>query len=190
MVSQLYGFGVILNTGPMEMFAGGFNVRFRGIADISPLGQLDTMADDFAALIPELPNWNDGAGIEPQAWIECVGNYELVTGYSLIFWPRFVQFEGYVLRHGFSVQSLRGFEEATKGNRSAIERVMNQVPVASIHCHVEPTEAQLRYLGRTLKQIWEVKLRDDFPNLRFRVEFNDEPGFIEDEYEVTFWQTV
>jgi hypothetical protein len=60
------------------------------------------MSDDFAALIPELPKWNGGAGIEPQAWIECVGNYELATGYSLIFWPSFVRFEDYVLRDGFA----------------------------------------------------------------------------------------
>jgi len=147
------------------------------------------MADDFAALIPELPKWNDGAGIGPQAWIECVGNYELATGYSLIFWPRFVRFEGYVLRDGFSVESLRGFEEMTQGNRVAVEAVMNHVHIADIHCNVEPTEGQLCYLGRTLKDIWEVKLQHDFPNLRFQVEFNDEPDVVLDEYELTFWQT-
>jgi hypothetical protein len=147
------------------------------------------MADDIAALIPELPKWNDGAGIEPQAWIECVGNYELATGYSLIFWPRFVRFETYVLRDGFSVESLRGFEEMTKGNRVAVEAVMNHVHIADIHCNVEPTEAQLRYLGRTMKDIWEVKLKHDFPDLRFQVAFNDEPDVVLDEYELTFWRT-
>ena len=35
------------------------------------------MADDFSALIPELPKWNDGAGIEAQAWIECVAGDRL-----------------------------------------------------------------------------------------------------------------
>ncbi|WP_294174378.1 hypothetical protein [uncultured Sphingomonas sp.] len=59
------------------------------------------MTDDFAALIPELPRWNNGADIDPESWIECVGNYELATGYSLIFWPKFVQFDGYVLRRFF-----------------------------------------------------------------------------------------
>lgn len=32
-------------------------VCFRSIADTSSLGQLDTMTDDLAALIPELPKW-------------------------------------------------------------------------------------------------------------------------------------
>ena len=42
------------------------------------------MADAFAVLIPELPKWNNGAGIEPKAWIECVGNYELAELDGLI----------------------------------------------------------------------------------------------------------
>jgi hypothetical protein len=150
--------------------------------------QLSSMAHDFSALIRELPKWNEGAGIEPQAWIECVGNYDLAIGYSLIFWPSFVRFEGYVLREGFSVESLRGFEEMTKGNRVAVEAVMNHVHIADIHCNVQPTEAQLRYFGCILKDIWEMKLRYDFPKSRFRVEFNDEPDMVLDEYKLTFWQ--
>ena len=160
------------------------------IADISALGQLGTIVDDFAALIPELPKWNGGDGIGPQAWIECVGNYELATGYSLIFWPRFVRFEDYVLHDGFSVESLRGFEDMTNGNRVAVEAAMNHVHIADIHCNVEPTEGQLRYFGRTLKDIWRVKLLHDFPGFGFRIEFNDEPDGVLDEYELTFWQTT
>jgi len=115
-------------------------------------------------------------------------NASLATGYSLIFWPRFVRFERYVLRDGFSVESLRGFEDMTKGNRVAVEAVINHVHIAGIHCNVEPSEAQLRYLGRTLKDIWEAKLQHDFPDLRFQVEFNDEPNVDLDDYEVTCWQ--
>ena len=146
------------------------------------------MPDDFRALIPELPQWNNGAGIHPQAWIECVGNYELATGYSLIFWPKFVQFSGYVLRDGFSEESLRGFEKATDCDRVAVEAVMNHLHIADVHCNVEPTEGQLRYLGRVLKDIYEVKLSRDFPDLRFSVSFNDEPGLDPVDYELTFWQ--
>ncbi|MGN6496911.1 MAG: hypothetical protein ACTHK5_06160 [Tsuneonella sp.] len=146
------------------------------------------MTDDFAALIPELPKWNNGAGIEPHAWIECVGNYELATGYSLVFWPRFVRFKGYVLRDGFSEESLRGFEQVTGNNREAVEAVMNHVHIADIHVNVDITEAQARYLGRVLRDIHRVKLQHDFPELRFEVEFNDQAGLIVDEYELTFWQ--
>jgi hypothetical protein len=146
------------------------------------------MTEDFTALIAELPKWNNGGGIEPQAWIECVGNYELAAGYSLLFWPRFVRFEDYVLREGFSVQSLRGFEEMTRNNRGAVEDVMNHIHIADIHCNVEPTEPQLRYLGRVLKNIHAVKLQHDFPDLRFEVSFNDEAGLDLVDYQMTFWQ--
>lgn len=152
---------------------------------------------DFSELIPELQAWNGGAGIDAQSWIECVGNYEWATGYSLIFWPSFVRFGDYVLRRGFSEESLRGFERQPRpGNTSAeairasIEAVINHVHIADIHCNVEATEAQLRYLGRVLKDIHEVKLQRDFPSLRFTVSFNDEPDLDLIDYELSFWQVV
>jgi hypothetical protein len=120
--------------------------------------------------------------------ISCVGNYELATGFSLTFWPSFVRFDGYVLREGFSEESLRGFERATTGGRVAVEAVMNHIHIAAIHCNVEPTEGQLRYLGRVLKDIHEAKLRRDFPGIRFKVSFNDETDA--NDYELTFWQAT
>src|SRR4051812_35317063 len=105
--------------------------------------------DDFGLLIPELDKWNDGGGISADDWIGCVGNYQLAVGYSRIFWPRFVRFERYVLREGFCEDALRGFEEATGGNREAIEWVMNHIHSADIHCNDSTvSEAQLRYIGR------------------------------------------
>lgn len=146
------------------------------------------MTTNFSALIPELSAWNDGGGIPPDEWISCVGNYELASGYSLIFWPSFVRFEGYVLREGFVEGSLRGFEAMTSHNRSAVENVMNHVHIADIHCNVEATEDQLRYLGRVLKEIYAVKLAQQFPDLRFEVSFNDEPGLDLIDYQLSFWQ--
>src|SRR5438105_5720762 len=90
---------------------------------------------NFAALIPELPRWNNGAGIDAEEWIGCVGNYQLAIGYSLIFWPRFVRFENYVLREGFSEGALRGFEQQTKTNRASVEWVMNHIHSIDIHCN-------------------------------------------------------
>jgi hypothetical protein len=165
---------------------------FRPIADIVRLGQLEAMADDdFTAFIPELPDWNNGAGIDAESWIGCVGNYELATGYSLIFWPRFVEFEQYVLREGqFSEDNLREWERATKHDRRAIEAVINHVHLLDIHGDnaPEPTEAQLRYLGRVLRETLEAKLKRDFPHRAFEVVFNDEPDLDLLDYEVTFWQ--
>ena len=152
---------------------------------------------DYSALIPELPRWNNGAGIDAEGWIGCIGNFELAIGYSLIFWPSFVRFEGYVLREGFCEGALRGFEEqpnprtaSAQDVRSSIEGVMNHLHIGDIHCNVEPTEAQLRYLGRALKGIHEVKLKRDFPDLRFVVSFNDESNLVLTDYQLSFWQTT
>ena len=145
---------------------------------------------DFSTLIPELPKWNNGAGIDAEAWIGCIGNYELAAGYSLIFWPSFVRFDGYVLREGFAQDALRGFEQGSNCDRASVEAIMNHIHIADIHCNVQPIEAQLRYLGRVLKDIHEVKLQRDFPDLRFTVSFNDQPGFDLIDYELSFWQSL
>ena len=147
------------------------------------------MTEDFSELIADLPRWNNGEGIDAESWVGCVGNYELAVGYSLIFWPRFVRFEKYVLRDGFSEGSLRSFEQQEGCTRESVEWVMNHIHVADIHCNIEhQTEAQLRYLGRVLKEIHEVKLRADFPDLRFEVEFNDQPALDPVDYQFSFWQ--
>ena len=151
------------------------------------------MADeptDFEALIPELKDWISGGGCSAREWVECVGNYPLAIGYSFIFWPSFVRFERYVLREGFSEGALRGFESNPGVGRTAVEWVMNHVHMADIHYNAkpQPNEAQLRYLGRILKEIHEVKLRADFPDLRFEVEFYDKPGIDLIDLQVSFWQ--
>ena len=65
---------------------------------------------------------------------------------------------------------------------------MNHVHIADIHCNVEATEGHLRYLGRVLKDIHELKLSRDFPGVRFDVSFNDEPGLDLIDYQLTFCQ--
>ncbi|MDF2994508.1 MAG: hypothetical protein K0R27_145 [Xanthobacteraceae bacterium] len=150
-----------------------------------------TQPTDFALLIPEIREWNQGRGIGPDGWIGCVGTYELAIGYSLIFWPEFVEFEGYAFRSGFSESSLRGFEQQTGGDKVAVEAVMNHIHMVDVHVNVsEYNIEQLRYLVRTLKSIYEVKLRSDFPNRRFVVAFNDKPTLDPIDYELTFWQVA
>lgn len=163
------------------------------VAGVGAVGQAWSMKastdDDFDELIPEMQAWNNGAGVDPQGWLCGSGNYELAIGYSLLFWPRFVAIDNYVLRHGGTEESLGSWEQATGGDRRAIEAVINHVHLVDIHTGApEPTEAQLRYLGRVLKQIHEAKLKADFPDRTFVVSFPDEPGLDLLDYELTFWQ--
>jgi hypothetical protein len=143
--------------------------------------------DDFTALIPELPAWNNGAGIAPDAWIGCMGSYQLAVGYSLVFWPRFVRHGDYVLRDGFSESALRSCE--TGCDARGVEALMNHVHIADLHVNDDPpSEAQLRYLGRVLQEIHRLKLAADFPDLTFEVVFDDTPGLDPLDYQLTFWQ--
>ena len=114
------------------------------------------MADDrtdFDALIPELEDWNNGDGISPDGWIGCVGS-TVAVGYSLIFWPRFVRFEDMCFARA-SAEPLRGFEPAGR-KQPGVGRVGDEPRhLADIHFNMEKpaNEAQLRYLGRVLKEI-------------------------------------
>jgi hypothetical protein len=111
---------------------------------------------DFSELIPELPSWNDGGGIDAESWIGCVGNYQLAVGYTLIFWPRFVRFDDYVLREGFSIESLRGFERQSGSTRASVEWVMttniSQTSIATKRRYLKRSSATLvgyspRFIG-------------------------------------------
>jgi|SRR6266851_6502430 len=147
---------------------------------------------DFNELIPELHDWNNGEGIDIESWIGCEGNFRLAVGYSIIFWPQFVQFEGYVLREGFSVESLRGFERQRDGDRRSIEAVMNHLHITDIqHYHCEDkTRERIVYLGRVLRDIYRAKLARQFPERHFEVLFDD--SYREDltDYEITFYQAT
>ena len=123
-------------------------------------------------LIPEIREWNNGAGIDIGPWTgRLSGNFRLAIGYSTIFWPRFVEFEQYVLRDGFSVNSLRGFERQCEGDRKRIEGVMNHFHIADIHYHgcEDASRERVAYLGRILREIYQAKLAWQFPNKRFEV---------------------
>jgi hypothetical protein len=141
------------------------------------------------ALIAGLDEWSP-APVTPDEWVGMVGTYDLAVGYSFLFWPTFDRFEGYVLRRGFSEAALRGFERSTGGDRTAVEWFMNHVHIVDIHCNeAPPREIQIRHLGRVLKAIHELKLKADFPELSFVVDFNDEPGLDPVDYQFSFTQT-
>lgn len=141
----------------------------------------------------ELAPWNNGTGIALESWIGCEGRFALAIGYSSVFWPEFVEFDGYVLRKGFSESSLRGFEKQDGSTRKDVELHMNHLHIADIQ-HVgcaDISEDKLVYLGRVLREIYEVKLKCQFPDRPCTVDFH-KPSKGDDlfEYQITFWQNA
>jgi hypothetical protein len=146
--------------------------------------------NEFDSLIPEMRDWNNGAGIDVNAWVGCTGNFCLAVGYSTVFWPRLVEFEGYVLHEGFSVDSLRGFEQSCGSDRQQVEAVMNHRHIADIQYYgcEDITRERIVYLGRILREIYSAKLAWQFPERRFEVVFNEDGVEHLTNYEVTFFQ--
>jgi len=149
------------------------------------------MTDIPASMKAELAAWNNGQGIDLASWIGCEGNFRLAVGYSTIFWPEFVEFDGYILRAGFSEQSLRSFEIQQGGGRRAVESVMNHRHIASVQhdgCG-DLSKDKLVLLSRVLKEIHEAKLSWQFPDRPCRVSLltpTDESDLMD--YQITFWQ--
>jgi hypothetical protein len=141
----------------------------------------------------ELGAWNNGSGIDLESWIGCEGRFSLAVGYAAVFWPEFVEFDGYILRRGFSEESLRGFESRARADRKGTEWLMNHLHIADIHHSGCPdlTKDKIVVLGAVLREIYEAKLRYVFPERPCTVEFSV-PADSEDlmEYQLSFWQRI
>jgi hypothetical protein len=139
----------------------------------------------------DLARWNNGAGIDLEGWTSCLGNYGLAVGYLTLFWPEFEEFEGYILRKGFSIESLRAFEASTNNERKSVAWVMNHLHIGDIHMHddAELSEDKLIILGNALKEIYQAKLAWQFPNEPCIVKvYIPGEGETLTEYQISFWQ--
>jgi len=134
-----------------------------------------------------------GAGIDLRSWVACEGTFRLAIGYAAIFWPEFVEFEGFILRASFAVDSLRGFQQQKGIDRAGVESVMNHLHIADIQHYGCPDASpdKLLQLGRVLEQIYDAKLRWQFPTRPCRVSLYVPPEPTDlIGYEITFWQVA
>ena len=149
--------------------------------------------EDFNNLIPELQDWNEGQGIDAESWIQCIGNFEHAIGYTQLFWPEFVLHRGYILRKGFTEENLDGFIGDGSSTRTQVEAVMNHIHIVNLFGVWDPAATpsieQILYLGRTLREMWEVKLKRDFPDEHLTVSFNEEPCDDLLDYQLTVYHT-
>ena len=121
-----------------------------------------------------------------------MGSFDLAIAFTTLFWPSFVEFDGCVLFADFSTKSYTGFMTQCKGDRAAVDSVMNHRHLLDLFADPavkeKTTAAQMEYLGTVLRDIWDTKLRRDFPEREVRVTFDrgDQRNLLE--YIVTFWQ--
>lgn len=139
----------------------------------------------------ELAAWNNGGGIDLGSWVGCEGNFRLAVGYATIFWPEFVAFGDYILRKEFSEKSLAGFVSQEGSTPKSVEWLMNHLHIADIQHYgcSDASKDKLLALGQTLKEIYEAKLRWQFPDRPCIVELfvpKNEDDLLE--YQISFWQ--
>jgi hypothetical protein len=149
------------------------------------------MSTPPADMLSELAEWNNGKGIDLVSWVGCSGDFRLAIGYSTIFWPRFVLFDDYIFREGFTAESVRGFEAQHKCDKRSVEAVVNHLHIADIQYHgcEDITEQRVVFLGRILKEIYEAKLAWQFPDRPCEVSFyepDDRTDLVG--FQLTFWQ--
>ena len=139
----------------------------------------------------ELLAWNNGDGIDLESWVGCQGSFSLAVGYASVFWPEFVEFEGYILRKGFSETSLRGFEKQEGASRKSVEWLMNHLHIADVQYYgcKDASKDKIFLLGNVLKEIYQAKLQWQFPDSPCVVEFQipEDPQDLM-EYQISFWQ--
>lgn len=125
---------------------------------------------NVSELIPVLALWNNGAGIAPDSWIYINGRADHALGFCSLFWPEFVQFEGYVLRAPFDEARLRGWE-ASSYTRQQIETAMNAYLLDTIFSQDDTGErlkaAQKDRQVTIMADMLAAKLARDYPDRRF-----------------------
>jgi len=146
-------------------------------------------------LIPELKAGNGGRDIPIDEWRSIIGSYEHCVAYGTLFWPDFVEYEDCVFfDHGNGAASMannyKGFMAQTNGDKAAVEAVMNHRHILDLfpNAKQEASREMILYVGRLLKEMWQVKLDRDFPNRKITVSFPDDHADDLLAYEITFFQ--
>ena len=152
------------------------------------------MLDD-EKLIPELRVWRDlnSESFSINAWTMASGNIKLAIGYSFLYSPDFIEYEGCVfLKDHFNVPNFEDWKLAEYVfNYAQIESVINHIHIPDLFPmdNEDINIDQIRYLGTKLCEIYSAKLKLEFPNKIFTVSFNGNEE-LEDllDYELTFYQ--
>jgi len=148
---------------------------------------------NYKELIPELAEWEaqNNSQFEISDWISCVGDYEHAIGYMSIFWPNMYEYDGCVfIRSLPEKEHYETWLNQTKGNKKSVEAVLNHVHIIDLFQvgHLSPTEEQLKYIGYKLKEMWQAKSMQQFPDKEILVEFYEGNSEDLDEYQVTLFQ--
>lgn len=149
------------------------------------------MTDIPESMVEELGAWNDGKGIDLEAWAGCSGSFRLAVGYGALLWPQFEEVGPYILVKECTAENISSFESVDGATPQGVEAVLNHEHLADLQflgCD-DISADKLVFLGSIMKEMYEAKLHWQFPGRPCSVDLfipEDRDDFIA--YELTFWQ--
>jgi hypothetical protein len=145
---------------------------------------------DWDTLIPEMKAWNSGKGIDPASWVGCEGNFKLACAYTLIFWPQFTEQDGMIFGGEVDSETISSWMKNCGGNKQSVEATLNHIHILDLHYRGCPDASveRLVHLGNTLRDIYATKLKAEFPDRNFIVEFYEPPDKNLNDYQLVYYQ--
>jgi hypothetical protein len=115
-----------------------------------------------------------------------------LKAYQELFWPDFVEHDGCVLM-GFEAADETTYQQwlqQTGGNKRKVESVMNHRHIIDLlpEAVESPTQSLIVAFGQLLRDVWDAKLKRDFPARRLCVSFPLQENKVLTDYEITFYQ--
>ena len=105
-------------------------------------------------------------------------------------WPTFLERRGCVVLSDVNSKDLAELLYLTQNSRASVETQLNRrrlIHMLPANAPVSPVELSL--IGSMVKEMWQAKLRSDFPNKTFSVIFTEgKTGLDVDNFEITFFQ--
>ncbi|MFC7339670.1 hypothetical protein ACFQY0_20970 [Haloferula chungangensis] len=150
---------------------------------------------DYNDLITDLDDWesHNSCEIGPDGWLAGMGSFNLAVAFSSLFWPEFVTHDDCVFMAPFRDHDAQNYQRLPTGcddDKTRTEVTLNNQHLLDLFPNekARPTREQVIYLGRTLKDMWQLKLNRDFPDRRMVVSFPEDYSDDLMDYEITFWQ--
>lgn len=110
--------------------------------------------------------------------------------YMGICWPTFVKRKDCVVLNDVSIRDLADLLHLTQHSRASVETQLNRrrlIHMLPISGPISPVE--LTVIGTAIKQMWQAKLQNDFPDRTFSVIFTEgKTGLDVENFEITFFQ--
>lgn len=133
------------------------------------------MHEEADRLIPGLDEWNNGQGIGVSGFLAFIANPSHVIAYATLFWPDFIIHDDCIFLHKPNEHIYQQWLTTCKGDRTEVESVMNHLHLLDVFVNADsqPPKEALVHIGRVLSDMWQCRLRRDFPDRPIVVEFFD-----------------